>query len=379
MSTIADAEQSPPRPSLPRDGLRLVLETALDAVVVMQADGVVADWNDRAVGVFGWSRDEAVGRTMADLIIPERYREAHRIGLHRYLASGRGNVIGGRIEVSGIRKNGEEFPVELSISPVRENGSLLFVGCLRDLTERNALRAARGDVARVTQRMAMGEMAASIVHEINQPLAAVAANANAGLRWLAASPPNLDEVRAALKRIVNDTHRAHEVIEGIRLMFRTDGPAKALLDVNNLIGEVLALIGGDIESHRVSVRTELADRLPRIPANPVQLRQVMVNLVTNAVDAMNNVAGSQRLLRIKTKLHDTSDLLIAVEDSGTGIDPKNVDSIFEPFFTTKSHGMGMGLSICRSIVENHGGRLAVVPAQPHGSIFQVFLPSGSSH
>jgi C4-dicarboxylate-specific signal transduction histidine kinase len=138
--------------------------------------------------------------------------------------------------------------------------------------------------------MAMGEMAASIVHDINQPLAAVAANANAGLRWLAASPPNLDEARAALKRIVNDTYRAHEVIDGIRLMFRTDGPAKALLDVKHLIGEVLALIGGDIENHRVSVRTELADQLPQIPANLVQLRQVLVNLVTNAVDAMDSVA-----------------------------------------------------------------------------------------
>jgi len=374
MSVIGDAGQSSIRAPLPRDALRLVLETALDATVVMRSDGVVEDWNDRAVGVFGWSRDEAVGRTMADLIIPERYRDAHRNGLQRYLETGRGDVLSRRIEVSGLRKNGEEFPVELSISPVRGNGSMLFVGCLRDLTERNALRAARGDVARVTQRMAMGEMAASIVHEINQPLAAVAANANAGLRWLAASPPNLVEARAALKRIVNDTHRAHEVIDGIRLMFRTDGPAKSLLDVNNLIREIFTLIGGDIENHRVSVRTELADHLPQIPANLVQLRQVLVNLVTNAVDAMDNVGGRQRLLRIKTELHDKGRLLIEVEDSGTGIDPKNIDSIFEPFFTTKSHGMGMGLSICRSIIENHGGHLAVVPGQPHGSVFQVFLP-----
>jgi len=374
MSAIGDAGQSSTRAPLPRDALRLVLETALDAAVVMRSDGVVEDWNDRAVGVFGWSRDEAVGRTMADLIIPERYRDAHRNGLQRYLETGRGDVLGRRIEVSGLRKNGEEFPVELSISPVRANGSMLFVGCLRDLTERNALRAARGDVARVTQRMAMGEMAASIVHEINQPLAAVAANANAGLRWLAASPPNLVETRAALKRIVNDTHRAHEVIDGIRLMFRTDGPAKSLLDVNNLIREIFTLIGGDIENHRVSVRTELADHLPQIPANLVQLRQVLVNLITNAVDAMDNVGGRQRLLRIKTELHDKGRLLIEVEDSGTGIDPKNIDSIFEPFFTTKSHGMGMGLSICRSIIENHRGHLAVVPGQPHGSFFQVFLP-----
>jgi signal transduction histidine kinase len=212
------------------------------------------------------------------------------------------------------------------------------------------------------------------VHEINQPLAAIAANANAGLRWLAASPPNLDEARTAFKRIVNDSHRAHEVIDGIRLMFQADGPARSLLDVNNLVREIFTLIGGDIEHHRISVRTELAERLPKIPANLVQLRQVLVNLVTNAVDAMDNVGSGHRLLRIKTELRNKHHLLIAVEDSGMGIDPRNVDSIFEPFFTTKSHGMGMGLSICRSIIENHGGHLAVVPAEPHGSVFQVFLP-----
>src|SRR6516164_7258902 len=149
-------------PAATLDALRLVLETALDAVVVMGSDGVVADWNDRAAAVFGWSRDEAVGRTMADLIIPERYREAHCTGLRRYLETGMGSVLGTRIEVAGLRKNGKEFPVELSISTVQDGKSVLFVGCLRDITERNALRLARGEVSRVSQRMALGEMAASI-------------------------------------------------------------------------------------------------------------------------------------------------------------------------------------------------------------------------
>src|SRR6516162_11446804 len=207
MSAIANAERNLPRLSPSRDGLRLIMETALDAVVVMNSDGVVADWNDRAAGVFGWSRDEAVGRTMADLIIPERYREAHRNGLQRYLKTGIGSVLGTRIEVAGLRKNGNEFPVELSISPVRDGKSILFVGCLRDITERNALRLARGEVSRVTQRMAMGEMAASIVREINQPSAAVVANANEALRLLAGSAPDLNEARAALWRIVNDSRR----------------------------------------------------------------------------------------------------------------------------------------------------------------------------
>ena len=162
-----------------------MLETALDAVVVMKSDGVVADWNDRAASVFGWSRDEAVGRTMADLHT-QRYREAHRTGLQRYLRP-HGERLGARIEVAGPKKNGTEFPVELSISPVRNGKSVLFVGCLRDLTERNALRLARGEVSRVTQRLAIGEMATSIVRGIGQPLEAIETNANAALRRLAGS------------------------------------------------------------------------------------------------------------------------------------------------------------------------------------------------
>jgi len=159
--SVSDAEQCHPQLPVTRDGLRLVLETALDAVVVMGPDGVVADWNDRAVTVFGWSRDEAVGQPMADLIIPERYREAHRIGLQRYLKSRQGNVLGRRIELSGIRKNGEEFPVELSVSPIQDGVRILFLGCLRDLTEHYALHLARAEIARVTQRMAMDEVTAS--------------------------------------------------------------------------------------------------------------------------------------------------------------------------------------------------------------------------
>ena len=256
-----------PGPAAPQDALRLVLETALDAVVVMNSDGVVVDWNDRAAGVFGWSRDEAVSRAMADLIIPERYREAHRNGLQRYLETGLGSVLGTRIEVAGLRKNGKEFPVELSISPVGDGKSVLFVGCLRDITERNALRLVRGEVSRVTQRMAMGETAASIVREINQPLVAVAANAKACLRRLAGSVPDPDEVRAALQSIVNDSQRANEVIDKIRLIFNSDPPTKELLDVNKLIREVITLVRDEIENKRVTVRTELANKLPPVPAN----------------------------------------------------------------------------------------------------------------
>jgi len=360
-----------------RDELRLILETALDAVVVMKADGVVADWNDRAVGVFGWSRDEAVGRIMADLIIPERYREAHRNGLRRYLESGKGKVLGKRIELSGLRKNGEEFPVELSISPIQDRENILFIGFLRDITESHALRLARAELGRATRRMAMGEMAASIAHEIKQPLAAIAANGNAGLRWLTKATPDIESARGVLKRIVSDTQHASEIIDSIRSMFKNEGQAKAMQDINELIREALTLVRAEVENQRVSICTELSAELPQVSANQVQLRQVMVNLIMNAVDAMSAVTNRARVLRIKTEERKLDGVLITVEDSGVGIDPQNLDRIFDTFFTTKPQGMGMGLSICRSIIESHDGRLSVAAAQPHGSIFHVSLPTST--
>ena len=374
MALIAITRSDVLAPTPQSEGLRLVLETTLDAVIVMKSDGIVVDWNDRAVSIFGWSREEAVGRTLGELVIPERYREAHKKGLRRYLESRTGEVIGRRIEVSGLRRNGDEFPVELSISPIQDGEGIIFVGCLRDLSERNALRLAQLELGRVMRSMAMGEMAASIAHEINQPLTAIASNGNAALRWLRGARPNLDEARAALKKIVADSLRTGEVITGIRSMFRKDGQIKTPLDVNELIREVLALLRGEIEHQQVLVRAELFDGLPQIPANQVQLRQVIVNLITNAVDAMSTVSDRSRVLSVKTGVHESKNLLIKVEDSGIGIDPQNVDRIFAPYFTTKSNGMGMGLSICQSIIESHGGRLSVAVGQPYGSIFQIFLP-----
>ena len=375
MSIIGDAGTDYLYPR--RDDLRPILETALDAVVVMKSDGIVADWNDRAAAVFGWSREEAVGRVMADLVIPERYREAHRKGLRRYLESGKGEVVGRRIEVSGLRKNGEEFLVELSISPIQDRENILFIGFLRDITELQALRLARAELGRGMRRMAMGEMAASIAHEIKQPLAAISANGNAGLRWLTRATPDIERACDVLKRIVSDTQHASEVIDGIRSMFKNEGQAKTMQDVNELIREALTLVRTEVENQHVSICTELSVELPQVPANQIQLRQVMVNLITNAVDAMSAVTNRARVLRIKTEEHKLDGVLITVEDSGVGIEPQNLDRIFDTFFTTKSQGMGMGLSICRSIVESHEGHLSVAAAQPHGSIFHVSLPTGT--
>ena len=260
-------------------------------------------------------------------------------------------------------------------------GGLAFdLTALRGAEERkraeDALLSARIELARVMQMTAMGQMAASIAHEINQPLAAIVANGNAGLNWLTRATPDLNEAREALKCIVNDGHLAGEVIGGIRSMFKKSGHEGAPQDLNEVVREVLALLRGEIQSQQVSIRSELAEELPQVPANRVQLQQVIVNLIMNAIDAMSTMVDRARILRVKTELYELGHVLIEVGDSGTGIDPENINRVFDPFFTTKSNGMGMGLSICRSIIESHGGRLWASPGQPQGSIFHMLLPTG---
>jgi signal transduction histidine kinase len=246
----------------------------------------------------------------------------------------------------------------------------------REALDQASAEAVHAELARVSRLTTMGEMAASIAHEINQPLAAIVASANAGLRWLGNAMPDLEEARAALKRIVADGHRAGQVMKSVRGMFK-DGDAKISLDVNTLVGEVLALLHRDLQKDGVEVRTELARGLPAILADPVQLQQVLLNLISNGREAMAAVGDRRRVLQIATERQDSDNVLISVTDSGSGIDPEHKDRIFEAFFTTKSSGMGMGLSICRSIVQAHGGRLSAAPAAPFGSTFSILLPRTS--
>jgi signal transduction histidine kinase len=234
--------------------------------------------------------------------------------------------------------------------------------------------AMQSELARVARLTTMGEMAAKIAHEINQPLAAIVTNGYAGLRWMAGSTPDLDEARATLQWIVNDGHRASQVINGIRTMFKQDGETKALLDINDLLREVLVLVRSNVDNQHVSVRTELCGELPQVLADRVQLQQVILNLIMNALDAMAALNGRARVLRLRSERSEPGWIMLTVEDNGTGIDQKNAHRIFEAFFTTKSQGMGMGLSICQSIVEAHDGRLIASRADPHGAIFQVLLP-----
>jgi signal transduction histidine kinase len=222
--------------------------------------------------------------------------------------------------------------------------------------------------------MSMDAMSAAISHEIKQPLGAIVANANAGLRWLTAASPNLVKAAETFKDIAADGHRASEIIQSIRTIFGKGDQAVAPLDMNELIRETIALARSELEAARISVQLELDPKLTLISVRRGQLQQVVLNLVTNATDAMRAVTDRARLLKLESMPLASSGLEVNVKDSGTGIEPENIDRIFEPFFTTKSNGMGMGLAICRSIIEEHGGTLTVSAGMPHGAIFRIVLP-----
>ncbi|HYV69154.1 MAG TPA: ATP-binding protein [Pseudolabrys sp.] len=231
----------------------------------------------------------------------------------------------------------------------------------------------QAEIARVSRLATMGAMVASIAHEIRQPLAAVVANSHAGTRWLEKEQPNLSEARAALKSIEEDGHRANEVITSISAMFKKNANRRVPVDLNELVNDVLNLSRGELRSRKIALSTNLAADLPPISADPVQLREVLLNLVMNGAEAMSTTAENLRALVIASRL-ESDEVTITVEDSGAGIDSKDSDQIFEAFFTTKPTGMGMGLAICRSIVAAHNGRLWASPGTSRGTVFYVVLP-----
>ncbi len=222
----------------------------------------------------------------------------------------------------------------------------------------------------------MEALTASIAHEVAQSLAGVIGNGSAGLRWLNREIPKIDEVRNCLEKVVRDGDRANEVLKSIRAMHKNDPGEKLPVNMNVLIRQSVSLLQRELETSSVIVETNFNARLSLIASNRVQLQQVLLNLITNAIDAMRFIADRPCKLRLKTELHETDSVLVSVQDSGPGIDPDKLDRIFQPSFTTKSQGMGMGLGICQSIIEAHSGRIWVKSGTPHGTIFQFTLPVG---
>jgi len=358
---------------------RVIVEAASDAVICVDECSVILLANPATARIFGYEPAELIGKPLT-VLMPEFLRKLHEHGFRRYLATGQRHINWQGTELTGLRKNGDEFPVEVSFGEVTAEGHRLFTGFIRDISERKqaeelraSLHATQAELARVSRLTTMGELAASIAHEVNQPLTAVTNNANACLRLLANRNLEPEVLRRALEEIVADGTRASAVIARIRAFIKKTPSEKIELDMNEVIQEVLALTGREIHENRVLLECQLTKALPSVWADRVQLQQVLLNLIINGIEAMTTVTSRPRSLLVRSKLDGSGEVLVAVHDSGTGLGLER-DRVFAPFFTTKANGMGMGLPISRSLVEGHGGRLWATPNSPHGAVFSFALP-----
>ena len=481
-----------------------IVDSALDCIVMIDHEGCITEFNPAAEHTFGYRRDEVLGKHLADIIIPKSLREKHRQGFARYLATGEVRVLGKRIEMTAVRADGSEFPVELAVTRIPLEGPPSFTGYLRDITERKraeqALRRseaflaeaqhlshtgsfswrvatdeikwseqlyriyeleigvpvtlelirtrvhpedltlyermveearvggndfewqyrllmpdhsikymhalaqstrdqngqleyiaavqdvtarrlaeeardkARSELTHVARVTSLGTLTASIAHELNQPLSGIVTNASTCVRMLAADPPNVEGARETARRTIRDGNRASEVITRLRTLFGKKEATSESVDLNDATRDVLALSSSELQRNRVILRPELADDLPLVTGDRVQLQQVILNLLRNASDAMSTIDDRPRDLLIRTEPDDNDRVRLSVRDVGIGFEPQAADRIFEAFYTTKNEGMGIGLSVSRSIIERHHGRLWAMPNNGPGVTFSFSIP-----
>jgi PAS domain S-box-containing protein len=480
-----------------------IVDSALDCIVTIDHEGCITEFNPAAERTFGYRRDEVLGKHLADVIIPSSLREKHRQGFIRYLATGEARVLGKRIEMTAVRADGSEFPVELAVTRIPLEGPPSFTGYLRDITERTrvrqelrrseaflaeaqhlsrigsfswrvatdeitwseqlyrifqidrdaqvtfeligtrihpedlpvfqehiqrsrrdrsdvqlefrlqmpdgavkyvhvvghirgdhghpeyigavqdvterrsseeALSKARSELSQVARVTSLGVLTASIAHEVNQPLSGIVTNASTCLRMLAADPPNVEGARETARRTIRDGNRASEVIIRLRALYGKKEPTIESVDLNEATREVLALSLSELQRDRVIVLQELADGLPLVAGDRVQLQQVILNLIRNASDAMSAVDDRPRQLLIRSERDEDDHVRLTVKDAGVGFPPGAADRLFESFYTTKNDGMGIGLSVSRSIIESHHGRLWATLNNGPGATFSFFIP-----
>lgn len=481
-----------------------ILNSALDCIITIDEAGAITEFNPAAERTFGFRRDEVIGKTLADVLIPPEFRERHQEGLARHLATGETHVLGNRVEMTALRSDGSEFPIELTVTPIALSGPRSFTGYLRDITERKtaevelkrseaflkeaqhissiasfswrvaanqikwseqiyrifefdpretvtleligtrvhpddmpmlfdmieraqsdasdfeyehrllmpdgsvkfvhlvahghsdesgnieyigavqevterrlaeeALDKVRSELSHVSRVASLGALTASIAHEVNQPLSGIITNASTSLKMLSAEPPNVEGALETARRTIRDGNRAADVIKRLRALFsRKVGQIEAV-DLNEAAREVIALSSSELQRRQASLRVELAGDLPPVAGDRVQLQQVILNLLLNAADAMTGVEGRSRQMSLRTEILKDGDVRLSVRDSGDGFDPASAGRLFDAFFTTKASGMGIGLSISRSIVEAYNGRIEAQLNEGPGATFSFTLP-----
>lgn len=354
-----------------------LLDAAVDAIVLSDARGRIVGFNPAAERLFGYTTAEVLGEPL-QLLMPEPYRSEHSEYMQRYLATRDAHVIGTGREVRAQKRNGEVFPVWLSVGEALQGAESSFVGIIRDLSkqrsaelERHALETKLAHVGRFSL---MGEMAAGIAHEINQPLAAIATYSEALTRLLANGSVDHDSLAQACSGIAKQARRASRVVENLRSLTRKHEPKREILDVNSLIHDAMRLVEADANSENIPVAVHYAPQLPEVYGDAAQLQQVLLNLTRNAVDAMSDSTQKAKGIRIETA-GDEQRVQFSVSDHGPGISPRLADSIFHPFVTTKREGLGVGLAISRTIVGAHGGELSYKDNAGGGAVFIATLPA----
>ena len=357
--------------------LRSILETVPDAMIVIDHRGIVQSFSKAAERLFGYTAADVHGQNVK-MLMQSPYRGQHDGYLKRYLTTGERRIIGiGRVVV-GLRKDGSTFPMELSVGEVNQNGHQLFTGFIRDLTDRQQterrLQELQDGLLHVSRLRSMGQMAAALAHELNQPLTATANYVRAALRMIEQPEPNMARVRQAMNLAAQQTLRSGEIIRRLRAFVARGEVAKRPESVAKVIEEAsaLALVGAKERGIKVLIRID--PDLPTAEVDRVQIQQVLLNLIRNAVEAMEG--HEVRELSIGTAT-EAGAVLVSVADTGGGIPPEIETRLFQPFVTTKADGMGIGLSVCRTIVEAHGGRLWVESNTGGGSVFRFTLPSGT--
>ena len=366
-----------------REGkIRRLVDANIIGIFMWNVDGRITDANEAFLRMLGYARDDLDKAGLRWTALTPA--EWHHLD-ERAVAEARATGSSPPYEKEYFRKDGSRVPILIGgaiFESKRDEGVAFIV----DMTERKQaeeklrtseqrLLDAQMELARVTRVTTLGELTASIAHEVNQPLAAVVANAEACLRWLDRGPPDLDAARRSVEWVIDDGNRAGEVIRRIRALANKTGIEKIPLDVNEVARETVALVQRELISHEVSLQMELAPALPMILADRVQLQQVIINLVMNGIEAMQSVSDRPRELVIRSLQDKSQEVLVSVMDCGVGIAAENADRLFNAFFTTKPRGMGMGLSICRSIIEAHGGRLSASGNVGPGATFQFGLPA----